>query len=201
MIRDLTGPQPQAGVIGEIGISREPTADEWRVLDSALAAQEVTGAPIWIHQSTTAPMAQILEHLVKGDRDLSRIVLCHVDYDLRDLAVHRRALATGLRLELDLFGFPAWARRNFVHAPTDTDRIECILELASDGYGSQLLMSQDLCQKLQLRRYGGFGLGHLLAHVREIFDLLGGTPAVWDAITRENPARLLAWRGSWHGSR
>ena len=69
---------------------------------------------------------------------------------------------------------------------------EALLELAS-GHVGQLLVSQDVCMKIQLAAYGGFGLGHLLAHVRELFDSLGGRAADWEAITRHTPARLLAW--------
>ena len=47
--------------------------------------------------------------------------------------------------------------------------------------------------KIQLTRFGGFGYGHLLAHVRELFETLGGDPADWHAMTRTTPARLLAW--------
>lgn len=187
-----------AGVIGEIGISREHLPDEWRVLDASLQASARTGAPIWIHQTTTAPMRGILGRLAAGDLDRdgvdrSRIVLCHTDYDLRDLALHREALALGINVELDLFGMPVWTRRNWVHAPTDARRTEAVLELLDAGGRGRLLISQDVCMKIQLTRYGGFGHGHLLAHVRELFEGLGGDPVEWDAITRTTPARLLAW--------
>ena len=57
-----------------------------------------------------------------------------------------------------------------------------------------LLVSQDVCMKVQLRAYGGFGYGHLLANVRELFGTLGGDEATWRTLTVENPARLLAWQ-------
>lgn len=198
LVADLTGPAPGAGVIGEIGISREHHPDEWRVLDAALLASARTGAPIWIHQTTTAPMRRILDRLAGDDlaragADRARIVLCHTDYDLRDIALHREALAMGLVVEMDLFGMPVWNRRNWVHAPGDTLRTERLLELAFGGHPGQLLISQDVCMKIQLRRYGGFGYGHLLAHVRELFDGLGGDAAHWRTITETTPARLLAW--------
>jgi phosphotriesterase-related protein len=193
MAADLSADVHPAGVIGEIGISLEPHPDEWRVLDAALSVQARTGAPIWVHLTTLAPMREVLERLAAVAPEPGRIVLCHADYDLRDLALHREALAMGLVVEMDLFGFPAWNRRNFVHAPDDTLRIERLLQLAADGYDRQLLMSQDVCMKLQLRRYGGFGYGHLIDHVFELFTTLGGSPDLWHRLTHSNPARLLAW--------
>ncbi|MFN8623345.1 MAG: hypothetical protein U0869_21625 [Chloroflexota bacterium] len=195
---DLTGPAADAGVIGEIGIGKDDLADERRVLDAALLASARTGAPVWIHQTTTAPMRRLIDRLSLGDLDRdgvdrSRIVLCHTDYDLRDVGLHRAALAMGLIVELDLFGMPVWNRRNWVHAPDDTLRVERLLELAADGLAGQLLISQDVCMKIQLSAYGGFGHGHLLAHVRELYDELGGTPDDWRTITERTPARLLAW--------
>jgi len=189
---DLTGADPGAGVLGEIGISADPHPDEWKVLDAALLAQRSTAAPMWIHQTTTAPMAAILDHLAAADADLGRLVICHVDYDLRDITMHRRALAMGLCLEMDLFGFPAWQRGNFVHQPDDSLRVERLLELAGEGHAGQLLVSQDVCMRTQLRGYGGFGYAHLLANVRELFGLLGGDEEGWHGLTHENPARLLA---------
>jgi phosphotriesterase-related protein len=88
---------------------------------------------------------------------------------------------------------PVWNRRNWIHAPDDTLRAERLIELAADGWAGQLLVSQDVCMKIQQGVTGGFGYAHLLAHVRELFDSLGGRAADWDAITRTTPARLLAW--------
>jgi phosphotriesterase-related protein len=198
IVADLTEAAPSSGVIGEIGISREDVLDEWRVLDASLQASARTGAPVWIHQTTTEPMRRILDRLARDDvardgLDRSRIVLCHTDYDLRDIALHREAMALGITVELDLFGMPIWNRRNWVHAPDDTLRTERLIELATAGHAHQLLISQDVCMKIQQGRFGGFGYGHLLAHVRELFDTLGGEPTDWDTITRTNPARLLAW--------
>jgi len=198
LVADLVAPPPAAGVIGEIGIGREDDPDEWRVLDAALQASARTGAPVWIHQTTTEPMRRILDRLARPalDRDgvdRTRIVLCHADYDLRDVTLHHEALAMGLVVEMDLFGMPVWNRRNWVHAPNDTLRTERLIELAAAGYAGQLLVSQDVCMKIQLGRYGGFGYGHLAGHVRELFDSLGGHAADWDMITRSTPAGLLAW--------
>ena len=39
-----------------------------------------------------------------------------------------------------------------------------LLMLLDEGYERQLLLSQDVCMKMQLRRYGGHGYSHILRH-------------------------------------
>jgi phosphotriesterase-related protein len=192
-VHDLTEGTPRCGMIGEIGISAEPHPDELTVLQAALLAQEATGAPITIHVTTIRPVSALLEFLERSGRPLDRIVLGHMDYDLRTLAPHRRALQLGLTVELDLFGYPAWTNANFLHFPTDSQRISALLQLASEGYADQLLMSHDVCQKMQLTSRGGFGYAHIPAHVAALFEALGAPPDLYHRLGVVTPRRLLCW--------
>jgi phosphotriesterase-related protein len=192
-IHDLTQAAPRCGMIGEIGISAEPHPDELTVLQAALLAQEATGAPITIHVTTIRPVSALLDFLERSGRPLDRIVLGHMDYDLRTLAPHRRALQLGLTVELDLFGYPAWTNANFLHFPTDSQRISALLQLASEGYADQLLMSHDVCQKMQLTSRGGFGYAHIPAHVAALFEALGAPPDLYHRLGVVTPRRLLCW--------
>jgi phosphotriesterase-related protein len=137
-VRDLTEGAIRCGAIGEIGVSAEPFEDELKVVHAALDAQAATGAPIFIHVTTVQPVPALLDFLAATHRPLERVVLCHMDYDIRSLEPHRRALAMGLTIEMDLFGYPAWTNANFLHFPTDSQRAEALLQLASDGWSSQL---------------------------------------------------------------
>ena len=197
-VAELTAPQDgvsRCGVIGEIGVSAPPHPDEWLVLNAALQAQEVTGVPIWIHVTGRLPVPPLLDFLERTDLDLSRVVISHMDYDLDDLGDHRRALALGLCVEFDLFGFPIWNSGNFLHAPTDTQRVQSLLELAELGYADQLLMSHDVCMKMQMPDFGGFGYSHILENVVPIFELLdaGAGGSLVGRLGRDNPRRLLCW--------
>ena len=116
-----------------------------------------------------------------------------MDYDLDDLGDHERALSLGLYVEFDLFGFPIWNTGNFLHAPTDTRRVQSLLVLADRGYSSRLLMSHDVCMKMQLPDWGGFGYAHIPTNVVPIFEMLGSDPALVGQLTRDNPRRLLCW--------
>jgi phosphotriesterase-related protein len=195
-VHDLTEGTPRCGMIGEIGVSAEPHPDELTVLRAALLAQEATGAPITIHVTTLRPVPAVLDFLERTGRPLERIVLGHMDYDLRSLEPHRRALQLGLTVELDLFGYPAWTNENFLHFPTDSQRVAALLQLASEGFADQLLMSHDVCQKMQLTSRGGFGYAHIRAHVARLFEALGAPPDLYQRLGVSTPRRLLCWDGA-----
>ena len=199
-VRELTEGVPlpdgsvvRCGAIGEIGLSAEPEPDEWAVLRGALLAARETGAPVWVHVTSLRPVAALLDVVEREAHDPTRVVICHMDYSLRDLALHRRALATGVNVELDLFGYPAWSAGWFVDMPTDAERVRTVLALAAEGYGGQLLLSHDICMKMQLTRWGGFGYAHLPGAVSGLFEALGGSIDVLHRCAVDTPRRLLAW--------
>jgi phosphotriesterase-related protein len=192
-VGDLTSGSIRCGAIGEIGVSAEPFEDELTVVQAALSAQSVTGAPVFIHVTTVRPVPTLLDFLAGLRRPLDRVVLCHMDYDIRELLPHRRALDMGLTVELDLFGYPGWSNANFLHLPTDAERAEALLQLSSEGWGSQLLMSHDVCQKMQLTSRGGFGYAHILARVVPLLKTLGASNELIQQMGVETPARLLCW--------
>jgi phosphotriesterase-related protein len=192
-VRDLSDGPVRCGAIGEIGVSAEPFDDELKVVQAGLEAQAATGAPVFVHVTTTRPVPALLDFLAGLRCLLDRVVLCHMDYDIRDLSPHRRALGMGLTVELDLFGYPGWSNANFLHLPTDAQRAEALLQLASEGWSNQLLMSHDVCQKMQLTSRGGFGYAHILTRVVPLLKTLGGSDDLIHQVGVETPARLLCW--------
>ncbi|WP_432970381.1 phosphotriesterase family protein [Dactylosporangium sp. CA-233914] len=183
----------RCGAMGEIGISAVPEPDEWNVLKAAIIAQQETGAPIWIHITTLRPVPELLAFLTRNARDLSRIVICHMDYSLEDLDVHRRALETGVNVEFDMFGAPWWSNANFLDLPTDSKRVRALLTLSAEGAADQLFVSQDTCMKQQLSAWGGFSYGHMLESVAELFTVLDAPAGLLHRFAVENTRRLLCW--------
>jgi len=120
-------------------------------------------------------------------------VLGHMDYDIRLLEPHRRALRLGMNVELDLFGYPAWTNENFLHFPTDSQRVAALIQLASEGFADQLLISHDVCQKIQLTSRGGFSYAHIPSHIAPLFAALGAPADLFQRITVDTPRRLLGW--------
>jgi predicted metal-dependent phosphotriesterase family hydrolase len=174
-------------------MSAEPPPDEWKVLQVALLAQQQTGAPVWIHVTSLLPVNPVLDFLEKHASRVDNVVLCHMDYSLRDLTVHRRALSMGVNVELDLFGYPAWTRSHVFDMPSDTERVRTLIDLAADGYAGQIFGSHDVCLKMQMTSCGGYGYAHLLDAVSETFEQLTGSRDLLIQFGVENTRRVLCW--------
>src|SRR5258708_23933086 len=86
-----------AGIIGEIGISKDFTAEEEKVLRGAARASRMSGVPLSIHLPGWERHAhRILDVIEAEGADLRHTVLCHINPSLggvpyqRSIA-HRRA--------------------------------------------------------------------------------------------------------------
>ncbi|MGW4799008.1 phosphotriesterase family protein, partial [Nonomuraea sp. NPDC004297] len=77
----------------------------------------------------------------------------------------------------------------------DATRVDHILDLIDGGHASQILISQDICHKTNLVRYGGEGYAHILEHVLPLMRRKDVSDAHIAQITVANPARALAFAG------
>ena len=192
-----TGVRP--GVIGEIGTSNPLHPDEAKVLRAAAAAQSRTGAPISVHMSAPEGYAHdVLDILETGGADLSKVVIGHLDgVQPFPLDYHASLTARGAYVEYDLFGCVEFSEDGlWAPPPNDLSRIEAVLDLVDRGAGSRILLSHDVCTKIQQRRYGGFGFAHLPGHVLPLMRRLAVPEDVLTLLTQTNPARWLTWGAS-----
>ncbi|HEX2317085.1 MAG TPA: hypothetical protein VHJ17_25280, partial [Thermomonospora sp.] len=76
----------------------------------------------------------------------------------------RQPQRTGCFVELDLFGQESsyYAFNPDARRPNDRTRIDWLRDLMAAGLADRLLVAQDICQKVHLRRYGGPGYTHVL---------------------------------------
>jgi phosphotriesterase-related protein len=209
LVCDLTvgvdGTGIRSGIIGEIGMTRVTPREE-KVLRAAARAQAATGAPLSIHHDIyerTAP--RLLEIAREEGADMARTILCHMDQDARCEPEYFAAVAeTGASIALDTFGhydFYAYSRHPQWHAsprrvfPTDWDRAEMIAALAAAGYLDRVVVAQDVCLKIQLKRWGGFGFDHILESCVPMWRRIGLTDGDIRRILVDNPARVLAGNG------
>ena len=84
MIGEITvgidGTGPKAGMIGEIGTSKnQMTETERKVFDAAVIAAKETGKPIYTHTTLGTYAPEQAEYFRDAGLDLSRIVLGHID--------------------------------------------------------------------------------------------------------------------------
>lgn len=161
-----TGIKP--GVIGEIGTSEVLYPIEKRMLEAAGTVGSQTGLPIYIH---TYPWSraglEAIDMLLARGVNPGKICICHLDVAF-DPEYIKEALAREVYVEFDNIGKEFFFEPQggaFAGGPfeMDIDRARMIERLIEAGHLRRLLMSNDLCLKASLRKYGGKGYAHIFA--------------------------------------
>ncbi len=116
---------------------------------------------------------------------------------VHDLDYHLAVAARGVYIEYDSLGREHYTDEwgHGFHWGHDSWRVEFAKELIERGHGSQLLFSQDVCFKTDLRAYGGPGYGHVLKNIVPTLIASDVRQSDIDRILVENPARALAVPG------
>jgi phosphotriesterase-related protein len=179
-----TGVRP--GIIGEIGTDKPwVSAQEERVHRAAARASRETGMTITTHGVRSAVgLAQLCIFEEEGV-DPSRVVIGHADsYPVLDhyLAIVER----GANLQFDFIG-----HRFSTEEAAEPRLVELIVELLERGYGSQLLLSQDVCHNSQLKVNGGTGFTFLQQHFLPTMRTAAVGEGEIHQLTVENPRRIL----------
>lgn len=183
------------GIIGEIGLAYPVHPREEIVLRAAIRAQIATGAALLIHpgRDPRAPK-EALAIVEEENGDISRTIMSHIDRTLFTLESMIEVAKTGCILEFDLFGqessyYPIAP----IDLPNDGTRIDYIQELIGKGYLNNLVISQDIGNKIHLKKYGGNGYGHILESVLPLMERKGLTHEEIRALVDRNPTRLLTF--------
>lgn len=183
----------RAGLIGEIGCSWPPEPVEERALQAAALAQQQTGAAISVHPGRNrAACGRILDVLEAAGADLSRVVLCHMDRTHPDGDGIAPLLDRGAAVEWDFFGIEQshyWM--DDTELPTDLQRLRLIRDFAARGHGAQIVISQDICTRTRMTRWGGHGYGHVLRNLPALMRRLEFSAGLIEALMRTTPLRLL----------
>lgn len=193
----------RAGIVGEIGLSGTIHDQEEKVLRAGARAAARTGAPLNIHPPIFGPEPvpvganAALDVVEEEGLSLDRVVVSHLDgdhYALQDCSDHATLADRGAYVEFDLWGgWNIYLERHDHTYPSDATRVDAVLELLRQGYEDRLLLSHDVCTKMQLTKYGGFGYSHLLNNV---VPWLYAKDVSWDTIDRilvDNPRRVLTF--------
>ena len=189
----------RAGVIGEIGISPDGNREEEeKVLKAAGRAQVETDAPLTVHtwgdsQDRMQPL-HALDILESENVDLTRVYMSHMD-GIDDVNYVKKVAERGAYIAFDAFGqeFPALFEPFKFVAATDLQRAKALKEMIESGFLPQMLLSQDICKKSNLRTYGGHGYAHLLTTMKRIFDYVDVGDDTLRTIMMENPRKILAF--------
>jgi phosphotriesterase-related protein len=188
MVREIEegidGTDVPAGVIGEIGTSREAiTPDERKVMQAAARAARRTGTPLSTHTSGGRLALQQLDIIAAEGLPLERVSIGHLDLE-PDPDYHTEVARSGAFVQYDTFGKNQYR--------SDEDRMNCLAEMVRRGFAGQLLLSNDISRATYLASQGGWGYCHLLRAIVPEIERQGVSREAISLMLRDNPARFLS---------
>jgi phosphotriesterase-related protein len=182
----------RAGIIGEIGVSKDFTAAEEKVLRGAARAQARTGVPLAVHLPGWERLGgRVLDLVAAEGGILEATVLCHMNPSLGDLAYQIGLAERGAWLEYDMLGMDYFFADQRAQSPCDEENARAIRALAGTGHAGRLLLSGDVFLKMMLVRNGGFGYAHVLANFVPRLRRHGLGAEVIDQLLVTNPRMLF----------
>ncbi|MEZ5668532.1 MAG: phosphotriesterase-related protein [Alphaproteobacteria bacterium] len=186
-------PEVPAGLIGEIGVSKDFTAAEEKSLRGAAQAARRSGVPLSIHLPGWERLAhRVLDVVEAVGADLDHTILCHMNPSCADPAYQKSLADRGAWLEYDMIGMDYYYADQDAQCPSDEDNARAIRALIDDGYLRRLLISQDVFLKMMLTRHGGFGYGYILRHFVPRLRRHGVDRQAIDALLTGNPRRVFS---------
>lgn len=184
----------KAGIIGEIPAVHlvfDPNdSNEVKVLRAAAHASQLTGAAITLHSSfgSLSNISQSVDLLEKEGADLSRVIVGHIaTLASENIIFLEGLLKRGVYLQFDILGNP-WEL-----SMSSYPMVKAIVSLISLGYSKQILVSQDVCTKFQLTKYGGHGLTFIHSKLIPYLQRKGISAQDIKNIIEENPKRVLTF--------
>jgi phosphotriesterase-related protein len=194
LTRGMGETRVRAGFIGEMGLSTPPHPDEIKALEAACQAQALTGAGMCIHppRAPEAPR-ELIRQVVRHGGLAEKTAVAHLERTLPAVGDFLDLAQTGCFLELDFFGLESgFYPFSPIDMPNDAGRLAIMRALVDRGHGGQILVSQDICHRARLRRFGGEGYGHIFRNVVPMMRARGFEQEEIDTILCDNPKRFLA---------
>ena len=197
IVNDVGGGETQppilAGLIGEVGVSKDFTAEERKSLRASARASRITGVPLSIHLPGWERLAhEVLDVVEAEGADLRHTVLCHMNPSHNDLDYQTSLARRGAFLEYDMIGMDYYYADQDAQSPSDEENARAIAALVEAGFGDRLLLSQDVFLKIMLTRFGGFGYGYILKHFIPRLKRHGLEQPAIDRMLIANPKAVFA---------
>jgi phosphotriesterase-related protein len=198
LVEGMDGTGVKAGIVGEVpadDLELNPDNNETRILRASARASRLTGAALSLHYTygddTRAAILRSLDVIEQEGLDLSRVAAGHLHVPvgsdlLETLAMFEAILARGANLQFDLLGSP----EPDVDSKATLDAID---ELIKRGYASRILVSQDICSKFHLRKFGGPGLSYVHETLIPELRSRGTTDADISKVIELNPRAILTF--------
>lgn len=181
------------GVLGEIGTGDPMTDAEKRILRAHAMASVATGIGLDLHLHPWGwEGLRVLDVLVEEGVDPGRVALGHLNTAVSDLGYLRSLADRGVYLQFDLFGFDHSLLGPGRYPPSEWDVARSIAQLVADGHGHRIMLSHDIGELIRLRRYGGFGFGHVFDDILPLLAHHGVPLDQTEAFVTTNPASFLS---------
>lgn len=187
----------RAGIIGEIGISKDFTPEEEKVLRGAARAQRATNVPLEVHlPGWERHGGRVLDTVAEEGADLRRTILCHMNPSGEDFDYQAGLANRGAWLEYDMVGMDYFYADQQAQSPSDEENARALRRLRDAGLLGKVLISQDIFIKIQLVRYGGTGYAHILDYFVPRLRRHGFTNEDIETLLVTNPRRVFSEGGA-----
>ena len=194
----------RSGIIGEVGINGNPlTPNEIKVIRASARASRASGAAISLHWGGVGrEKFEVARVIVEEGGDLTRTIFGHSDLIAGDLDLMLELLELGVYIQFDLLGRVVvplmWAPLDPQNPWPDYLSIsgtalvaDAIPKLIDAGYVDRILLSQDVCTKVQLKAYGGTGYSFILDIFLPHLTRVGVSAEHLSRMMIDNPRRVL----------
>lgn len=202
----------RAGLISNDNGDGRP-ADDPLTLRACGLAHLSTGAPIFVRPGPrdTDPLA-VLAVLSELEVPHEAVTFAHMGRHSRHVV--KGVVDSGCRIVLDGFGQGPRPVSHYTidseldtgvgmsevaRWPGDTEMLETIEWLASDGHANQILVSHNISSVDRYLKHGGHGYFYLLANVVPRMQAVGLGEALIDKLLVQNPAEALTFRAPVNG--
>lgn len=181
----------RSGLIGEIGVNGDPLRpNEIKSIRAAARASRLTGAAISFHRGGAGAERHKTLNLVGEEGVASnRVILGHSEEIVTDLDLMMELLERGVYIQFDLLG-----RETALNESPTSQVAKVIPHLIEAGFEDRILLSQDVCWKVHLQHYGGFGYSFILEKFLPHLHENGVTKGQTEKFMVENPARILPFQ-------
>lgn len=192
IVEGVDGTGVRTGIIGEIGAEGAPLAEaEWKSVRASARASRLTGAPMSFHVGGQGEeKLRVIDACEEEGVAPTSIVMGHAGSLALDPDLGERVLARGVFIEFDFLSSPGSPWGHLV-LTSDHRIVSGMAELVARGYAGQLLLGHDVCQKVQLKRYGGHGYDYISRHFLPALSRAGVADGALHRIMVDNPARAL----------
>jgi phosphotriesterase-related protein len=189
LVDGMDGTDIRAGFIGELGTSgAQITPDEHKVLIASAHVQSATKVPIMVHtEGVRDVVLAAIDLLVEHGADAECIHICHINR----APWWKDVVARGATLGLDCFGSTFSIDSKVAMNPNDQARIGDLRQIFDAGHGDKVLVSNDICMKMRLHRYGGWGYDHIQTNLYPFLERAGFSDSDLKLLFEDNPRRFL----------